>query len=120
MNQPIVRSNPVALLDAVLSRGLSVTNAAKTASVDRGTLDEAIRSSRPLTVKTAAKLKAAFGDDVVTLVNPKRRELEQLEALREEFADRYPDDSARLDALDAMIRDARAELEGGNHDVHCS
>lgn len=120
MTRPIVRSNPVALLEAVLSRSLSITNAAKTAGVDRVTLDEAIRSSRPLTVKTASKLTKAFGDDVVTLVNPKRHELEQLVAMRAEFADRYPTDKARLETLDEMIQESRAELEGGNHDVHCS
>lgn len=117
MFRPIVRSNPPALLAALLSRGLTISEAAKVADVDRLTLDTAIRSARPVTVKTAGKLATAFGDDVVTLVNPKRRELEQLEALREEFAARYPDDAARLAVLDEMIEDARAGLEGGNHDV---
>lgn len=119
MFRPIVRSNPPALLASLMARGMTVTEGAKVANLDRVTLDTAIRAARPLTVKTAAKLKAAFGDDVVTLVDPKRRELEQLEALRAEFADRYPTDKARLETLDEMIEDARAEqLEGVNHDVH--
>lgn len=117
MNQPIVRSNPVALLDAVLSRGLSVTNAAKFAKLDRVTFDAAIKTAKPVTVKTASKLVAAFGDDAVTVLTPAQLQLQQLEALREEFADRYPDDAARLAVLDEMIEDARAGLEGGNHDV---
>ena len=114
MNQPLARSNPVALVTALMARGLTVTEGAKTAGLDRVTFDAAIKTAKPVTVKTASKLVAAFGDDVVTKSTPAQLQLQQLEALREEFADRYPHDAARLDVLDAMIRDARAEIEGGN------
>ncbi|MBR0060059.1 MAG: hypothetical protein IJP68_01120 [Selenomonadaceae bacterium] len=114
MNQPLARSNPVAIVAALMARGLTVTEGAKTAGLDRVTFDAAIKTAKPVTVKTASKLVAAFGDDAVTKSTPAQLQLQQLEALREEFADRYPHDAARLDVLDAMIRDARAEIEGGN------
>ncbi len=118
MSTPLARSNPPALVAALISRGLTVTEGAKAAGLDRVTFDAAIKTAKPVTVKTASKLVAAFGNDAVTMSTPAQFELAQLEALREEFAARYPDDTRRLDALDAMIRDARAELEGGNSDVH--
>ena len=119
LTQPIVRSNPPAILAALMARGLTVTNAAKLCGLDRVTLDAAIKTAKPVTVKTASKLVAAFGNDAVTMSTPAQIQLQQLVEMRAEFADRYPDDSARLAVLDAMIRDARAELEGGgNSDVH--
>lgn len=114
MCEPVIVSNPTALKKAVLKRGLTVTEAVKAADVDYQTFRSACRGNR-ITFKTASKLTKAFGDDVVTLVNPKRREFEQLVAMRAEFADRYPDDSARLAVLDEMIQDA--ENTGGNHDA---
>lgn len=118
MNQPLLFSNPPALLTALMARGLTVTEGAKTAGLDRVTFDTAIKAARPVTVKTAGKLAAAFGDNVVTMSTPAQFELAQLEALREEFAARYPEDTRRLDLLDEMIADTRAEIEGGNSDVH--
>lgn len=112
MNQPLARSNPVALVTALMARGLTVTEGAKTAGLDRVTFDAAIKTAKPVTVKTASKLVAAFGNDAVTMSPPAQFELAQLEALREEFAARYPDDSARLDVLDDMIRDAREHMKG--------
>lgn len=117
MCEPVIVPNPTALTKAVLARGLTVTEAVKAADVDYQTFRSACRGNR-ITFKTASKLTKAFGDDVVTVVNPKRRELEQLVAMRAEFADRYPTDKARLETLDEMIQESRAELEGGNHDVH--
>lgn len=114
MNQPIVRSNPPALLSALMARGLSVTEGAKTAGLDRVTFDAAIKTAKPVTVKTASKLVAAFGNDAVTMSTPAQLQLQQLVEMRAEFADAHPDDAARLAVLDAMIRDARAEIEGGN------
>ena len=118
MTRPIIRSNPVALVAALMARGLTVTEGAKTAGLDRVTFDAAIKTAKPVTVKTASKLVAAFGDDAVTMLTPAQLELQQLEALREEFAARYPEGTRRLDLLDEMIADARAEIEGGNSDVH--
>ena len=118
MSTPLARSNPPALLAALMARGLTVTEGAKVAEIDRATLDTAIRTARPLTVKTASKLKAAFGDNVVTMLTPAQLELNQLLNLRAEFQQRYPEDTRRLDLLDEMIADARAEIEGGNSDVH--
>lgn len=114
MFRPIVRSNPPALLSALMTRGLNVTEAAKVAGVDRFTLDTAIRSARPVTVKTASKLVAAFGDDAVTMSTPAQIQFQQLVEMRAEFAARYPDDTRRLAVLDELIRDARAEIEGVN------
>lgn len=119
MCEPVIVPNPTALTKAVLERGLTAIEAASAAGIDYATFKSACRGGR-ITLKTASKLSKAFGDDVVTLVNPKRRELEQLVAMRAEFADRYPTDKARLETLDEMIQESRAELEGGNHDVHCS
>lgn len=112
MNQPIVRSNPVALVAALMTRGMTVTEGAKTAGLDRMTFDAAIKTAKPVTVKTAGKLAAAFGDDVVTMLTPAQLELNQLENLRAEFSQRYPEDTRRLDLLDEMIADARARMEG--------
>ncbi|MBQ3434736.1 MAG: hypothetical protein IJG24_06810 [Selenomonadaceae bacterium] len=112
MFRPIVRSNPPALLASLMARGMTVTEGAKAAGVDRFTLDTAIRAARPLTVKTASKLKAAFGDAAVTMLTPAQLELNQLENLREEFKNRYPEDTRRLKLLDEMIADARARMEG--------
>lgn len=114
MNQPLARSNPPAILASLMARGLTVTEGAKTAGLDRVTFDAAIKTAKPVTVKTASKLKAAFGDDAVTMSTPAQLELQQLEALRAEFAARYPDDTRRLAVLDELIRDARAEIEGVN------
>ena len=112
MFRPIVRSNPVTLVTALMARGMTVTEGAKTAGLDRVTFDAAIRSSKPVTVKTASKLKAAFGDDAILTGTPAQMELQQLEALRAEFSQRYPEDTRRLDLLDEMIADARARMEG--------
>lgn len=111
MSEPVIAPNPPALAQAVLERGLTAIEAAQAADVDYQTFRSACRGGR-ITFKTASKLKAAFGDDVVTLVNPKRRELEQLLNLRAEFNKRYPEDTRRLDLLDEMIADARARMEG--------
>lgn len=105
------RSNPAALLSALMARGLTVESAAKTAGVDRLTLDRAIRGVKPLTVKVASKLVAAFGADVVTCKTPAQIELEQLTAMCAEFKARYPDDAARLAVLDEMIQDAKEVTE---------
>lgn len=115
MNQPLARSNPVVIVTALMARGLSVTEGAKTAGLDRVTFDAAIKNAKPVTLKTASKLVAAFGNDAVTMSTPAQFELAQLEALREEFAARYPDDDARLAVLDEMIDQTRAELEGGGN-----
>ena len=114
MNQPIVRSNPVALVASLMARGLTVTEGAKAAGVDRVTFDTAIKAARPVTVKTASKLVAAFGDDAVTMSTPAQIQFQQLVEMRAEFAARYPDDTRRLAVLDELIRDARAEIEGVN------
>ena len=112
MAQPLLYSNPPALLTALMARGLTVTEGAKIADLDRATFDTAIKAARPVSVKTASKLKAAFGDAAVTMLTPAQIELQQLEALRAEFSKRYPEDTRRLAVLDEMISDARARMEG--------
>lgn len=112
MAQPLLFSNPTALLTALMARGLTVTEGAKIADLDRVTFDTAIKAARPVSVKTASKLKAAFGGDAVAMFTPAQIELQQLEALRAEFQQRYPKDTRRLDLLDEMIADARARMEG--------
>lgn len=107
-------ANPAALVTVMMRNGLTVTKAAKAACLDYNTFKVALAGG-VVTLKTATKLVKAFGDDVVMLVTPRQRELQQLKALRAEFADRYPDDSARLAVLDEMIQDA--ENTGGNHDA---
>lgn len=107
-------SNSAALMSVLMVHGLTVTKAARMAGLDYNTFKVALAGGG-LSVKTASKLVKAFGDDVVMLANPRQRELQQLKALRAEFADRYPDDSARLAVLDEMIQDA--ENTGGNHDA---
>lgn len=110
MCEPVIVSNPTALKKAVLKRGLTVTEAVKAADVDYQTFRSACRGNR-ITFKTASKLTKAFGDDVVAVVNPKQRELDQLVAMRAEFADKYPGDTRRLAVLDDMIQDVRADFE---------
>lgn len=67
--RPLVFSNPQKLLSAMITLDMSVAQAAKAAGVDRTTLDEAVRASRPLAVKVAGKLAKAFGADVITFAN---------------------------------------------------
>lgn len=62
-------------------------------------------------------LKQANAAQVFT--SDRRRELEQLNELRNEFAASYPDDSARLAKIDALIRDnlnaIELETKGGEN-----
>lgn len=95
--------------------GLSKVTVANLARRDtRSTTATIGRLAQALGVKPETFLKQADEKSRV------HRELEQLVAMRAEFADRYPTDKARLETLDEMIQESRAELEGGNHDVHCS
>lgn len=76
MCEPVIVPNPTALTKAVLERGLTAIEAASAAGIDYQTFRSACRGNR-ITFKTASKLTKAFGDDVVAVVNPKQRELEE-------------------------------------------
>lgn len=70
MNQRVF-SNATGLVAAVMERGLTATQAARSANMSRDAFDRAIKADVPLTLKTAARLKAAFGADVVKFNQPR-------------------------------------------------
>lgn len=109
-----VCSNSQQLTQTLIEQGLTIRAAAKLVKTGRQKMSKLVRADFPISIKLAGKLTRIFGVNAVKLVDPKRRELEQLIAMRAEFADRYPTDKARLETLDEMIRDARAEIEGVN------
>lgn len=61
------KSNAVALMKAVISRGLTIQEAAKMAGVNANRFGAIAYENTPISVKTAGKLAAAFGDGVIIL-----------------------------------------------------
>lgn len=59
------KSNSRALLQTLLDRNLSLTSAAEQSGVSQDLLGKLIRDDRHISIRTAGKLKAAFGDSAV-------------------------------------------------------
>lgn len=60
-------SNAAALTAAVVDRGLTATQAAREANICPDTFFPLIRHDKPVSLKTAGKLRATFGDAVIRI-----------------------------------------------------
>lgn len=65
-----IRANSAALLSALLDSGLTVTAAARQCAINRDVFKSLLEADRPVTVKTAGKLKRHFGDKVISIAHP--------------------------------------------------
>ena len=65
MSKTIFKSNAQVLTKVLLDSGKTLMAAAKMAGVAPETLAAAMRRDQKLSLKTASKLRAAFGDDVI-------------------------------------------------------
>lgn len=117
-----VMSNAKSLTRSLVEKGMSLRDGAKAAGISRKSFSSLARRDGIISPKTAGKLRATFGDDVIRIstaqvfIDDRRRELAELEELREEFAASYPDDSERLQTIDNLIartRNAITAMKGG-------
>lgn len=65
MQQPFICSNSTCLLSAMLDRYLTTTAAAKIAGISLDRFRVLMKADTPISILTAAKLKAAFGDNAI-------------------------------------------------------
>lgn len=65
-----IRANSAALLSALLDSGLTVTAAARQCAINRDVFKSLLEGDKPVTVKTAGKLKRHFGDKVISIAQP--------------------------------------------------
>ena len=65
-----IQSNSAAILDAMISKGLSAGEAAQAVGVHVDTLTYLLKADRPIQYKTAAKLRKTFGEDSITILPP--------------------------------------------------
>ena len=59
------------LLRILLERNLTTTDASREAGVSHDIIGKLIRANRHVTLRTAGRLKAAFGDSVIIIDNGK-------------------------------------------------
>lgn len=67
MIQLKVYTNPAAIFEAIVSQGLSMSEAADKAGIHVKTFSTLANRDVSITTKTAAKLRRAFGDSAVTI-----------------------------------------------------
>ena len=65
MSKTIFKSNAQVLTEILLDSGKTLMAASAIAGVAPGTLAAAMRRDQRLSLKTASKLRAAFGDNVI-------------------------------------------------------
>lgn len=65
-----LQSNSSAILAAMLERGYDVQRAAEVCNIDSKHFSLILKADKGVYIKTAIKLKKAFGDDVVTILPP--------------------------------------------------
>lgn len=65
MQQPFICSNSTCLLSVMLDRYLTTTAAAKIAGISLDRFRVLMKADTPISILTAAKLKAAFGDNAI-------------------------------------------------------
>lgn len=68
--KPRTKSNSTALIKTLLTRGLTVQQAAREANISGDTFAALLKADRHISIKTAAKLRATFGTDTVTITEP--------------------------------------------------
>ena len=65
-----ILSDARTLTERLLDRGLTATEAARAAGLSPDTFYPLIRSDRKVSLKTASKLRSAFGDDTIKFTEP--------------------------------------------------
>lgn len=65
-----LQSNSAAIWAAMLERGYDVQRAAEVCNINNKHFSLILQADKNIYCKTAAKLKKAFGDDVVTILPP--------------------------------------------------
>ena len=63
-----IRSNTAIILRAIVDSGMTVTEAAKTAGIGKDLFGRLLRGDCLLSIRTACRLKRAFGDRAVEFV----------------------------------------------------
>ena len=60
-------TNPTAIFEAIVAQGLSMAEAAEKADIHTKSFSTLANRDTPVTTKTAAKLRRAFGEAAVTI-----------------------------------------------------
>lgn len=65
-----IRSNAQFLMTALLDKGLTVSAAARETKISNDLFGKLLRKNKPISYRTAGKLKAQFGDSAIRISEP--------------------------------------------------